>query len=106
MKTRKTRRTRKRGGASTFTQELTQAKVILNKMKTLLESELSEEMNKTHKNQVAEVVDSYVDKLVETVGNITVEARDRDREYIELHNYVGSLIRQLGDTPVVGGRRR
>jgi hypothetical protein len=106
MKTRKTRRTRKRGGASTFTQELTQAKVILNKMKTLLESELSEEMNKTHKNQVAEVVDSYVDKLVETVGNITVEARDRDREYIELHNYVGSLIRQLGDTRVTGGRRR
>jgi thiamine kinase-like enzyme len=102
----KTRRTRKRGGASTFTQELTQAKVILNKMKTLLESELSEEMNKTHKSQVAEVVDSYIDKLVETVGNITVEARDRDREYIELHNYVGSLIRQLGDTPVVGGRRR
>jgi len=102
----RTRRTRKRGGASTFTQELTQAKVILNKMKTLLESELSEEMNKTHKNQVAEVIDSYVDKLVETVGNITVEARDRDREYIELHNYVGSLIRQLGDTPVVGGRRR
>jgi hypothetical protein len=75
-------------------------------MKTLLESELSEEMNKTHKNQVAEVVDSYVDKLVETVGNITVEARDRDREYIELHNYVGSLIRQLGDTRVTGGRRR
>lgn len=102
----RTRRTRKRGGASTFTQELTQAKVILNKMKTLLESELSEEMNKTHKNQVAEVVDSYIDKLVETVGNITVEARDRDREYIELHNYVGSLIRQLGDSPVVGGRRR
>jgi len=102
----RTRRTRKRGGASTFTQELTQAKVILNKMKTLLESELSEEMNKTHKNQVAEVVDSYVDKLVETVGNITVEARDRDREYIELHNYVGSLIRQLGDTRVTGGRRR
>ena len=102
----RTRRTRKRGGVSTFTQELTQAKVILNKMKTLLESELSEEMNKTHKNQVAEVVDSYVDKLVETVGNITVEARDRDREYIELHNYVGSLIRQLGDTRVTGGRRR
>jgi hypothetical protein len=75
-------------------------------MKTLLESELSEEMNKTHKNQVAEVIDSYIDKLVETVGNITVEARDRDREYIELHNYVGSLIRQLGDTRVTGGRRR
>jgi len=102
----KTRRTRKRGGASTFTQELTQAKVILNKMKTLLESELSEEMNKTHKNQVAEVIDSYVDKLVEIVGNISVEARVRDREYIELHNYVGSLIRQLGGTPVAGGRRR
>jgi len=102
----RTRRTRKRGGASTFTPELTQAKVILNKMKTLLESELDTVMNKTHKNQVAEVVDSYIDKLVETVGNITVEARDRDREYIELHNYVGSLIRQLGDTPIVGGRRR
>jgi len=102
----KTRRTRKRGGASTFTQELTQAKVILNKMKTLLESELDTVMNKTHIQQLTQVVDSYIDKLVETVANISVEARDRDREYIELHNYVGSLIRQLGDTPVVGGRRR
>jgi hypothetical protein len=101
----KTRRTRKRGGASTFTQELTQAKVILNKMKTLLQSELSEEMNKSHKNQVAEVVDSYIDKLVETLANVPPAARDNDREYIRLYNHVGSLITQLGETRVTGGRR-
>ena len=102
----KTRRTRKRGGASTFTQELTQAKVILNKIKTLLHSELDAEMNSTHKQQVTEVVDSYIDQLLETIANVPLATRNRDRHYIALYTHVGSLIRQLRDTPVVGGRRR
>jgi hypothetical protein len=106
MKTRKTRRTRKRGGASTYTRELNQAKVILNKIKTLLESELAVEMNSTHKQQVAEVVDSYTDQLAETLRNVPFEARERDREYLPMFSHIGDLIMQLGETPTVGGRKR
>jgi SOS response regulatory protein OraA/RecX len=110
MKSRKARGTRKtirkRGGASTYTQELKQAKVILNKIKKLLESELSAEMNESHKQQVTEVVDSYTDRLAETLQNVPYEARERDREYFSLYSHVGDLIMQLGETPTVGGRRR
>lgn len=97
---------RKRGGASTYANELKQAKVILNKIKKLLESELRAEMTQSHKEQVTEMVGSYTDQLAETLQNVPYEARERDREYFSLFSHVGDLIMQLGETPTVGGRRR
>ena len=106
MKSRKTRRTRKRGGATTYTQNLERGKAILRKVTEFLETELADKdyLTVSHKEQLVEAVDNYTDGLGEVMAPVPIEVRSRDREYDTAFNNAAELIDRLVNFRV-GGRR-
>ena len=107
MGKRKTRRTRKRGGATTYTQNLQRGKAILREMAELLETELADKdyLTSSHKQQLTDQVEEYTDRLLEVIQPVPTEVRSRDREYDTAFNNVSELIDRLVNYRV-GGRRQ
>ena len=106
MKSRKTRRNRKRGGASTYMRNLESGKAILQEMSELLETELADKdyLTSSHKQQLTDKVEEYTDRLLEVMAPVPIDTRSRDREYSRAYHNVAELIRRLVNYRV-GGRR-
>lgn len=100
------RKTRKRGGATTYTRNLERGKAMLRELKQLLESELANKtyLTNSHKQQLVGVVEEYIPRIDETMGPVPADVRRRDREYIDMFDYVAELVDGLDQFPV-GGRR-
>jgi hypothetical protein len=106
MKRLRTRRTLKRGGATTYTRNLETGKAILREMSELLKSELADKtyLTSSHKQQLTDQVEEYTNRLAEVMGPVPVDVRSRDRAYDAAFNNVSELIDLLVNYRV-GGRR-
>jgi hypothetical protein len=104
MKTRKTRRTRKRGGATIpdYAGNLEARKQMLREMISLMETELNGKryITKSLENQLLDAIETYNTRFLQ--HRVPSEIRRADTEYMQLFRRYEELAKRLMDIQVRG----